>query len=314
MSAQGFFEDLLARVPRKAVERHVTLAGYSVWLRSTSSKLLKTFDHLLPPANPIPDLTIHAWESNDRPYWDSVRQEVYHLVSDRYSASCEGDRIYAYDRLTRQGFFWTPSIDALTASERATPFRPILHWWAHQKGLQLTHGAVVGRSGSGVLIAGPGGAGKSTTALACMEYGGLEILGDDYCLIGSGDAWSVYCQAKLDDFSLERLPDLKALVLDRDTGPKRKHILDLRSRITPYRMALKAVVTPQIWHKTLMARTTSGAALKALAPSTLFQLPGDRKLSFHRLASIVGCLPCYDLNVGRLDTIPEMFNSLIESI
>lgn len=311
MSAQGFFEDLLARVPRRAAQRHVSLAGYPVTFRSTSEKLLRTFEHLLPPTNSVPDLTIHAWESDDRPYWDTPHQEVFHLVSDRYSASYEGDRLYAYDRQTRQGFFWTPSIDALTASERATPFRPILHWWAHQKGLQLTHGAVVGRPNAGALLAGPGGAGKSTTALACMEYG-LDFLGDDYCLIGSGDAWSVYCQAKLESWSLERLPDLKAYVLEQDTGPKKKLILDLRSKVSPYRMALRAVVVPQVWHKTEMTRTTSGAALKALAPSTLFQLPGDRQLSFRKLASIVGALPCYDLNTGpRLDTVPEMFNSLI---
>lgn len=309
MSAQGFFEDLLARVPQRAFSRTVSLAGESVRIRSTNGNLLRTFGHLTSPSV-LHNLTINAWESNDRPYWDTARQEVFHLVSDRYSASYEGDRLYAYDRVTRQGFFWTPSIDALTASERATPFRPILHWWAHQMGMQLVHGAVVSRGGVGVLIAGPGGAGKSTTALACLEDG-LNLLGDDYCLVENGSAWSVYCQAKLDDASLERLPDLKAYVVEQDTGPKKKQILDLGSRITPNRAAIKAVVVPWVRHKTVMARTTSGSALKALAPSTLFQLPGGRQESFQNLANIVRHTPCYDLSVGSLDTVPDMFNSLI---
>jgi len=274
--------------------------------------------HLLPPVSPVADLTIHVWESDDRPYWDSGRQEVFHLVSDRYSASCEGNRVFAYDRVTRQGFFWTPSLDALSASERATPLRPILHWWAHQNGLQLVHGAVVGYPEVGILIVGPGGTGKSTSALACVDDG-MDILGDDYCLIGldPATAWSVYNSAKLDDWSLARFPGLQQAVFDRDTGPKRKHILDLRkineSQLIT-KMALRAVVVPTIGHPTALTKTTPAKALAALAPSTLFQLPGGRQESFQKLRAIVAQLPCYALTVGSPAKVADIFDDIIERL
>lgn len=310
MTAQGFFEDLQSRVPQEAFVRHVSLAGRSVLLRSTCERFLQAFGHL-PQVTAAPDLTIHAWESADRPYWDTGRQEVFHLVSDRYSASYEGDRLFAYDRETRQGYFWTPSLDALNASERATPLRPILHWWAHQNGLQLVHGAVVGYPQASVLLAGSGGAGKSTTALACLDH--MDILGDDYCLIEGQQAWSVYCMAKLDDASLERL-GLKLLAFERDTGPKQKHILDLRSRGPALQATLRVVVAPSIGSPTRLKRISPAKALAALAPSTMFQLPGGRQESFRRLRSIVAPLPCYALTVGDPNQVPEIFDDIIERL
>jgi hypothetical protein len=177
--------------------------------------------------------------------------------------------------------------------------------------LQLVHGAVVGYPNAGVLLAGPGGAGKSTVALACVEDG-MDIVGDDYCLLEGLTAWSLYSQAKLDDASMERLPDLKSLVVERDTGPKQKHILNLVPRSPAQRITVQAVVVPSIGDVTALTRTTPAKALAALAPSTLFQLPGDRKLSFHKLSALVASLPCFSLTVGALHEIPELFDTLIE--
>ncbi len=61
---------------------------------------------------------------------------------------------------------------------------------------------------AGVLIAGRGGAGKSTTALACLNSK-LAYVSDDHCLLAtqpSPCAWSLYNTGKLDAESLRLLP------------------------------------------------------------------------------------------------------------
>jgi hypothetical protein len=324
MSAQAFFEDLRARVPKTMATCTGVLAGRPVTYRSSHGMLLRSVEHILPPPDypaPINTLTLHAWDSTEEPNWDPTKQEVHSLVSDRYSAVLEGDRLYAYDRATREGFFWTPSIARLDALERSTPFRPILHWWAHQEGIQLTHAAVVGHLDEGVLLAGPGGAGKSTAALACLADG-LDILGDDYCLVATNPvqatAWSVYNTAKLDDASLYRLHTLEGLVFGRDTGPKQKNLLDLRYGPDPkslaHIMVLKAIVVPQIGDcRTSLVKTSPAKALAALAPSTMFQLPNERQETFKKLSTLVRQLPCYTLNLGPdLTTIGGLVDDIIE--
>ena len=52
--------------------------------------------------------------------------------------------------------------------ERACPLRALLTWWAAPERLLMAHGAAVGSGEGALLLAGPGGSGKSTTALACF--------------------------------------------------------------------------------------------------------------------------------------------------
>jgi hypothetical protein len=81
----------------------------------------------------------------------------------------------------------------------------------------LCHGAAVGSDNGGVLIVGAGGAGKTTTALACLEAG-MKYLGDDRCLLSMGEfphIHSLYGTAKLADIA--RFPEFEAVI---DTNGK----------------------------------------------------------------------------------------------
>src|SRR5262249_49065941 len=68
---------------------------------------------------------------------------------------------------------------------RAHPGAPALSAWLAGRGLQVLHAAAVAFAGRGVLLVGPGGAGKTTAALACALAGG-DFLGDDLCAVEAG--------------------------------------------------------------------------------------------------------------------------------
>ena len=83
--------------------------------------------------------------------------------------------------------------------ETAAPFRILFHWWSQSFGGQISHAAAVGRDGKGVLLAGRGGSGKSTTAICCVDAG-MEYVGDDYVLLTrtpTPTAHSLYNSAKI---------------------------------------------------------------------------------------------------------------------
>ena len=105
--------------------------------------------------------------------------------------------------------YWVKDAQALPYYEIGSPLRTILHWWADQGAYQFVHGGAVGLPTGGVLLAGKGGTGKSTTALACLEAG-LLYASDDYCLIRTDTepfVYSIYNTAKLrGDLDLERFP------------------------------------------------------------------------------------------------------------
>jgi hypothetical protein len=89
---------------------------------------------------------------------------------------------FVVDTATSTG---TVTIDDLTQLPYwmlAAPFRSELGVLLQPYGIQLVHGAAVGRPEGAVLLTGYGGSGKSTTALSCLRRG-LTVLGDDYVAI-----------------------------------------------------------------------------------------------------------------------------------
>jgi hypothetical protein len=156
-----------------------------------------------------------------------------------------------------------------------------------------------------VLVVGAGGAGKSTTALSCLASG-LGVLGEDYCLLGPGEppvVHTLYSSAKASRDTLERLPFLAPLVANPDRPPSEKALCFLAEH-TPEalvdRAPLHAVVIPRIAarRETTLSPARPGAALAALAPSTLTQLRGAGDAALARLARAVRSVPCHHLHVG----------------
>lgn len=184
--------------------------------------------------------------------------------------------------------------------ERGSPLRLFLHWAYASTGRRLTHAATLGHHGRGALVVGPSGSGKSGTALAGLLHG-LESAGDDYVMVAqdaSVMAHAVFRIFKQDQAGLQRAGLSKADVAAGDLNWHGKYEFDAR-RLAPRgfvdRLEIRAIIMPEIARlpKTQFLRVPPHEAALALAPSAVFQLPGDTDEGFRFFAAIARRLPAY---------------------
>ena len=183
------------------------------------------------------------------------------------------------------------------------------------------HAGAVGRDDGGVLIAGRGGAGKSTTSLACLD-GGLLYAGDDYTLVDVDRpmVYGLYSTAKLRPENLHRFPHLAALVDNADELETQKAMLFLyrhRPELLSSGFPVRAIVLPRVTGRphTEIAPATAHDALAAIAPTTMFQLPGALPELFAKVRRLTRAVPCYWLDAGtELSEIPVAVDELLTSL
>lgn len=203
-----------------------------------------------------------------------------------------------------------------------SPLLHLLQWIAPLADRQLVHAGAVARGDDALLLVGKGGAGKSTTALACL-HGGMEYLADDYCLIGSSPeprVHSVYSSGKIRPHHLAELPDLEPLVANHQELDREKALLFLEphfaERIRPS-ARLRGIVLPRVTEQdhSSFEPAPRPLALRILAASSLFQLAGADASSFHAIATLVRHLPVYQLNAGRdLKSIAPVMDELLDEL
>lgn len=216
-----------------------------------------------------------------------------------------------------RAFLAVDGVGRVAPWHRAAPLRTILHWLLESPTRLLVHAAAVGDSDDGgVLLAGAGGSGKSTTAVVCAAAG-MGYAGDDYVLVeiaGEPVAHSLYTTAKLTDRSLALLGStgcsLQASVSDGE-----KQVIDMVQAF-PGSLAsvlpLRAIVLPSVepGAPTRMRRASAGDALRALAPTTIYQLPSNGGRALASLASLARRLPAYSLTIG--DGMPAAAEAVSE--
>jgi hypothetical protein len=280
-----------------------------------------------------PELTVCIWACGPEgarllaPHWlpqdHIIRGEVREL-SDRVvrvafnPASRNLSLFHSCKSLALHVVFQTKD---LPAYELAAPLLAILNWWAQRPGRQIVHAAAVGSPGGGLLLAGRGGSGKSTTALVCMSSGMLYA-GDDYCLLEDGSppkVYSLYNSCKLEMGLLDRLPQLRGAFSQPRMSENGKSLFFLHE-LYPHRLIqtfpLGAILLPHIGvaGPTRLTRVSAAEGLRALAPSTLFQLPGEDAVALKTLAGIVRKVPCYRLDLGSaLADIPAVIRGLLRT-
>jgi len=305
------------------VEQRFELAGAVVALQFAGERLVDTlgaaFDHHARSARDA-DLTIVVWDcaSTDAP----VPRISYDALDGGITADArvEGDQpvecrydgarriLNVYERETQTGGFCVADPDELPHWERSSPFRQLLAWCFRARGLHLLHGAAVGGPDGGCLLVGRGGSGKSSSALACLEWPepGLGVAGDDYCVVGTGSravAWSLYRSAKVGWPQLNWFPRLAMAVVNRATPEDEKALLMLGPPATASvaaEVAIDAIVAPtvQVPGPTALEAIGRAAALQALAPSSMFQLAGPNADDFRDLATLVAGRPAWRLALG----------------
>jgi hypothetical protein len=337
----AFFEEayrafqVAERNCRDSVERHFTIADYDVRLRFSSPALVPliapALEHLAIDQSLAPALTVCLWDSASTgigmpaPPWSSenygARGEINGYSNDRIHTvfdlgSCA---LSMLDLERNLGIFWIRDADRLPFWERGAPLRIIFHWWMRRHDNQLTHAAAVGNAEGGVLLVGRGGSGKSTTALACLDSR-LKFVSDDYCLVGTRPAphvYSIYSSGKLTLGSLEKFPGLETIFSQVETIKADKMLYFLGRKFhgkIATGFPLRAILLPHVrgGTETSLKPVSQISALRALAPSSIFQLPGAGRSEFETLTKLVRDIPCYALELGTdLRQIPEVIANLL---
>ena len=220
-----------------------------------------------------------------------------------------------YDRERRQAVLHAASSDTVPDWMDRAPFRTILTWWAADRGFAMMHASSVAWADGAVILAGGSGAGKSTTALTCLAAG-LDLLGDDACLVGLDPAphvWSVYKRAKLEPDAARWLPSLDALAVVRTEeqthiDPGEHHRNDA---------PLRAVLLPQVTGEraTRAVPIARAAAMRVLGTTTLVEGGGIARDALTTLTALARDVPCLRLELGSdLDGVADAVRTVIENV
>ena len=285
-------------------------------------------------SNSDPDLTVYVWDSLStgvqmaRPPWSEddyvVRAEIKGYNNDRFHTAYDvwGGGLRLLDREQNLALFWTRDASQLPSYERGAPLRMIFNWWLRNQRQQLVHAAAVGTPDGGVLLAGKGGSGKSTTSVTCLSSS-LSYASDDYCLLDLNSqphVHSLYNSAKLEaQHARQFLPHLEPYISNSWELETEKALFFLAEHFSEkvtHGFPIKAVLLPHISGKTStnISRCSAIEGLKALAPSTLFQLSGAGKTEFENISALVKQVPCYRLELGTdLSQIPGVITHLLKS-
>jgi hypothetical protein len=302
-----------ARSERVAIgDRTIQLIGAGAALDRLGRAFLKA------PAATVPAENVHrlsVWDgvSPDalppEPPWKSTDYSplgvVEHLSTQaaRFALDVETNSFIAQDAGRNTSHVWFPSIAALPVWATAAPFRVAMSWLCNLRGVQIVHGASVALEGKAVLLAGKGGSGKSTTALACA-MAGLGYLGDDYCAVepAAGRVHLIYRTAKATRTTLDMLPAIEDWIVNRNELETDKGVLFLDGQeVDLVRSApLSAILLPRVGpdRKTTMTPATRAEATRAILPNTVMQLMGGTSQTPRLIMQLVQSLPAFHLVLG----------------
>jgi glycosyltransferase involved in cell wall biosynthesis len=321
-----------ARELDPSLERYYSIAGQTIGVRFANKSLMASLtlalEHLMTRKEQPPKLVIYVWEG-PFPELEALSTPQNREGSSLWGRPRETDEILAaYSRTTGNftmlnkkaavGLYHVESSKKFPQSESGAPFVKIFNWWFRDQGFQLIHAGALATSKGAILLAGKGGSGKSTAALSGLASD-LFYLSDDYCMVKTFPpyVYSLFCSGKLNREDASKFPYLKGCVSSAGYPEDPKIIFFLNgvfSKKLIKHMPVRAIFlpVPAASKTSSVERTTSAAALRALAPSSLFQLPNPRREDFYDLVAFVKNLPCYVFRVGTdVSRIPEIISEFL---
>jgi hypothetical protein len=346
--AQEKFDDFFNRA-LAAQSRAETLAGVSIRRRFRLGSIDVEFRLAHPALEPLfcdalahieiaasgePDFGFHIWDESlsgveaPPPCWSRDDLLAYGEIpafidTERYlHVDLDRATVAAGNRRLRSAIVWIRSPDHLAACERAAPLPILLNWLASEAGYFTVHAASVGRAEGGVLVVGRSGAGKSHTAIACLDSD-LLYVADDRCLLGTSGrpaSASLYSTARLYASDVPRFPILQGNMEHTMQNQDGKTVFFLNA-IVPERLSrgfpIKAVVLPQPSGRrdTQIITALAGSALLLLGPESALRSPSVGRVSLGRLASTLRSIPCFRLETGTdMSQIPRTISALLDSL
>ena len=299
---------------------------------SLTPVLTRALQHLKTSGAEEFDLAISAWDTPDTamisPAWNEsdygVRGEILGFNDDVFRTAFDHGTAAPSMLDLEQGraIFWTRDAAQLPAYENAAPVRTIFSWWLQARGCLLVHAAAVARGNACVLLAGSGGSGKSSAALICLLKG-WDYLGDDYCAVNIGDiprVFSLYSSIKIDREWMNAVPQFGQMAATIGSIHDGKKIMFLHEywpermrRVADCRLILLPCVTKGTRSST--SEASPAEALRALAPSSMFQTAAEGAYMFEQLANLVRRVPARWLNLGPdIEAIPGVVADCVDKV
>jgi hypothetical protein len=297
-------------------------------------KLSPAFDHLVVKQEYRPSLTINLWDSEStgtylpEPLWEMGERmyqgEMWVADTERYKYMYQPGEGYLrlLDLTRNEAILWTADASKIPYYETGAPLKMILNWWMGNRANQIIHAGAVGMNGSGVLLVGKGGSGKSTTALVCLDSG-LDYLSDDYCMVANESvpyAYSLYCSGKINAEDFERFPNFMPALSNGEHLNSEKALFFF-NKLFPQQLVrgfpIKAILIPKVTDRieTTLTMVSPAESYLAIAPSTIFQLRGIRQPMHEHIAGFVRKLPSYRLELGQeISKIPGVIQNCISRI
>jgi hypothetical protein len=314
----------------------LSVGGFPIRLRFAGSPMvevvLPALSHLRQDASVRePALLVHIWDCQSAGLPSPLPAEQWNACTSWGELQAtRGSSIHAsrlmdvgvyslVDLKTNRAVFWAHRADQVPPYARAAALRSILHVWLRARGRIFLHGAAVARHGRSVLLVGRGGSGKSTTALLCA-YQGWQYLGDDYCLAsldGGAHIHSLYNSAKLSPDQWNRFERWTAGPLTIRDPQSGKAIVFLESdpavTILPD-SSLRAILLPTITSQSASRLQPESPvnAWKAMAPSTVLQLPGADQTDLAQMGKLARSADCFRLHLGLdWESIPSVIANAV---
>jgi hypothetical protein len=334
-----------------AIEKCYLMAGFNVRLRFAGPALIPFIDpalaHLATANGAAPAYTIELFDTastgtpmpllvkslidliRDR-WWEHLhnRREIrdYHGGTIQTAFHLGPGILSVLNSTANHALYWVQDAHDIPYYERGYPLTNLLNWWLGRRGRVIVHAAGVGRESGGVLLPGKGGSGKSTTALACAASD-LAIVGDDYCAVdpAMGCAHSLYNTVKLKgDEDVERFAPLEGFSSNVERvgeGDDRARAMVFLHRHFPGTMRsgmpIRAILIPRVTGQpeTTIAPASAAGALKALAPSTIFQLAGNERPAFQAMVQLARNIPAFEISLGtRIPSIPAAIARFLDTL
>jgi hypothetical protein len=219
------------------------------------------------------------------------------------------------DGSRRRALFWAADQATLPYWEEHAPLRHIFRWWLEADGFRIAHAAGVGTSAAGALVVGPSGSGKSTVALTCLGSG-LRCTGDDYQLVqtdGEPHTFSLYSCVKLELDGVAWFPRLAGSA-EMVGGKARVFLSEVWPDVLIRGFPIRAVLVPKITGGTSrLVPISGGAALAALAPSSILQLHAVQGDPLKAMARIVSNARTFRLELGKdMERLPSLVHQALE--
>lgn len=342
--ARQYFESLwssfeAARRSSGSTPRRLRIARHRWNLEFASPSLASAFRpafaHLETGDDDAPDLTVGLWSASatgvaiPSPEWtpgmtttnarlDAYSDDAITMIRDPYF-----NLLVGFDGETGRAVYAVDDETRIPGWEVAAPLRFLVNGWFGERGIQMIHAACVARDGRGALLAGPGGSGKSSTALLCL-LAGFDYLGDDYCLAKPGahsEGFSLYNSAKLHAEDLDRFPGLRPHFREaiRDVEGEKPVVFvhDAGAGAIRNGCGLVAIYMPRVSGsaETTIAPLPRATSWHAIAPSTMTQLLGASPHNLSLIGAVASSLPAFRLDLGtNLEDIPGVLAEHLSSL